>query len=107
MPLKIPYRMTLEEILERVKRIDYQIEALTEVREIIVRQDAEYSAYLDEFMVRGEGVPLDIRRFHRAACELEQINLMFNSVSPMTSEFNEMWIKHHWRLVELVDLLLA
>jgi hypothetical protein len=88
--------MTLEEIVRRVECIDRQIDALMEVREIVLRQDADYAEYLDEFMARGVGIPLDIREYHQLSDEFVQLNLRFFSPNV-----------YHRRLMELEDLLLA
>lgn len=98
--------MELDEIIRRASEIDARVRQLLEEREKILRQDPEYSEYLDAFEEHGRGnYPLSIARFHALNAELLAISDGFSA--PMSEEFEAHWQKHIQRIMELERLLLA
>jgi len=92
------------EKLDRAARaLAGEIYVLQRQREAILRQDAEYAAYLDAFAERGEGEPMSIRLFHKFSAEMDRIGARIQE----GGDSELMWRRHGKRIAQLEKLLLA
>ena len=92
-----------EELDRAARALAGEIYVLQKQREAILRQDAEYAAYLDAHAERGEGEPMSICLFHRFSAELDRISAQFQEVA----DYEAMWQRHRKRIAQLEKLLLA
>ena len=92
-----------EELDRAARALQGEIFVLQRQREAILRQDAEYAAYLDAFAERGEGTPMSIRLFHTFSKEMERITADFERIG----DYEDAWRKHRKRVWQLEKLLLA
>ena len=92
-----------EELDRAARALQGEIFVLQRQREAILRQDAEYAAYLDAFAERGEGTPMSIRLFHKFSAERERISDTFQEIH----DYEAAWRKYKNRIVHLEKLLLA
>jgi len=92
-----------EELDRAARALAGEIYVLQKQREAILRQDAEYAAYLDAHAERGEGEPMSICLFHRFSAEMERISAEFARIG----DYEAAWQQYKKRILHLEKLLLA
>jgi len=92
-----------QELDRAARALAGEIYVLQRQREALLRQDAEYAAYLDEFAERGEGEPMSLRLFHTFSAEMERISAEFKRIG----DYEEAWRMRGKRILQLEKLLLA